>query len=484
MAYYIQSLKRQGLDSSNIESLDNEEALQYAKSMTNMYHNASNEKLMGDIFTSKNTSTMIIRKVLFPYASFLSNVKTRTLTDVKVLYSKQGKGERLDALRGVAASLSELAIYHGIRMTISYGAYLFVSSMLGWSPEDEDPEVLRELRKREKKLGRPMTDNEIEVEKKKIVLDILISREEKNFYSSLVSDFFSPVPAADGVLNSILNEYIVKPIQRSVYDEDYKEALSLENKERKNNMTSEEEADFKREYERNKFFTLWDRVGVDGGMLSIAPDAISNTWKFVRAARTGEVEMPDGKVRYLVGKDKDNAVTLMAFQLTHVLLLGPPDVTRNFANKGWKILEKSSLTPSQKNQWNTADAFVKKMGMDDVEESETVAIRSGGETWWSALNNSRTIPGGENKWHNSAFIISTLSKVSGLSAKEVIDRIPSEMLTADLNDQQKEKLFNLFKDDVKNNETKKVNKKIKDVTDFKEALDKNKEAAVFSKVMK
>ena len=100
------------------------------------------------------------------------------------------------------------------------------------------------------------------------------------------------------------------------------------------------------------------------------------------------------------------------------------------------------------------------------------------------MNNSRTIPGGENKWHNSAFIISTLSKVSGLSAKEVIDRIPSDMLTADLNDQQKEKLFNLFIDDVKNNETKKVNKKIKDVTDFKEAIDKNKEAAVFSEVMK
>ena len=80
MAYYLESLKKQNIDSNNIDwstHKSNDKALNYATQQVARQQNTSDVDLQGELFSSKDPVSQVFRKVAFPFANFLLNQKTR-----------------------------------------------------------------------------------------------------------------------------------------------------------------------------------------------------------------------------------------------------------------------------------------------------------------------------------------------------------------------------------------------------------------------
>ena len=84
----MQGLENQGVD---VNSLDwknhdwNTKAVDFAQNQVDRQQNVSDPDLQGKLFRSKDFLTQFARKVLFPFANFLTNQKTRMYADIVTL---------------------------------------------------------------------------------------------------------------------------------------------------------------------------------------------------------------------------------------------------------------------------------------------------------------------------------------------------------------------------------------------------------------
>ena len=88
LAYYIQAMDKKGISSNEIDwkqPLD-KDAARFAQQQVDRQQNTSDQDLQGDLFTSQSLTKQTIRKVLFPFANFLLNQKTRMYSDINTLY--------------------------------------------------------------------------------------------------------------------------------------------------------------------------------------------------------------------------------------------------------------------------------------------------------------------------------------------------------------------------------------------------------------
>jgi hypothetical protein len=477
MAYYMQSIKRQGGEFSLDKPLkSNMEAFEHAKMMTNLYQNASNDKVMGSLFSAKGQGYSFIRQTLFPYASFLQNFKTRTYTDVKIVAKNLGykwkdlkDSEAKQAMNGIIGSLQEIGTYAALRAMLGYGMWYLTKKMTGWDEEEEDPEILRELnRRKDRYLAKtkkplPEEDKMLSVEEANkiavelgfdkeydiptkfstihddlvgdIAWNIMYEREKKGLMTSLLQDVFSPMPATDDVVKGAFNEYILLPGQKAMLDIDFDKAVEEENEIRrttgKENMNPEQLKKFKEDFERDNYFSLYQGGGQNNqfGILSIAPRAVMDLVASHKAGANGEVVDDTGTViGYLVGEDLEYAKMYHNINGVRTLLLGAPDIARGITSSGRKINKKSMLSPDQKTTYDAAKLFSKKAGEPVITEDEIKAIRNGkyrdvGDIFANRYKDKRDL-----KVLAKIELINVISTLSGLNEFQVMDRLTKSSL--------------------------------------------------------
>ena len=154
-AYYKQSLKRQGLPSTDIDWANhetNKKAAEYAQNMLDEQQNVSDPDLQGKLFSSKSPTPRVIRKALFPFANFIMNATARKYSDIASLMSKTASSQdKKDAARSLGAYAIELVVFQAISIGLREFLYQRIRALLG--VEDDEEEVEKRMKKYKKGAG-------------------------------------------------------------------------------------------------------------------------------------------------------------------------------------------------------------------------------------------------------------------------------------------------------------------------------------------
>jgi hypothetical protein len=178
MAYYLDGLQKQKVNTDGINWNTheiNQEAANFAQQQVDRNQNVSDPDLQGEVFTSKKTGYIAVRKIVLPFATFILNQKTRMVNDVRAVTSKTASAaEKGDAARSLSGLLTEQAAFH----TMGY----FITNML--------TELAYDL----------IDEFEPEEDKKKRLANMF-----KGKKSTLVKDFISPIPPLDDSTTGLIN---------------------------------------------------------------------------------------------------------------------------------------------------------------------------------------------------------------------------------------------------------------------------------------
>ena len=141
LGYYIDALTKQGIDTSNMNwktHKPNAEALQYATQQTARQQNTSDTDLQGSLFSGKDTATQLARKVLFPFANFLLNQKTRMYNDVGNLFSKSNTTQdKVQAGKSLVGLVGETAAFNALGLFITQSLATVAKGIRGTDEDDE-----------------------------------------------------------------------------------------------------------------------------------------------------------------------------------------------------------------------------------------------------------------------------------------------------------------------------------------------------------
>ena len=180
IAYYMNDLKKQGIDPSNIDWSNhkvNKQAGAFAEQQVGRQQNVSDTDLQGDLFNSKNATSQVARKIFFPFANFLLNQKTRMYTDFNIALSKTAtKDDKRNAYRSLAGLGVETAVFNLLGLAVTQGLAA-VSQGLTGDDDEEDKEKAFENRKK----GRA---------------------------GNVVKDILSPIPPLDDLTLMMVNKVI------------------------------------------------------------------------------------------------------------------------------------------------------------------------------------------------------------------------------------------------------------------------------------
>ena len=232
LAYYYTAMEKKGVKPGDIDWTKplNKKAAQFAMDQVDRQQNISDQDLQGNLFTSQKFTPQLIRKMLFPFANFLLNQKTRMYADINTLWRNPtaNPGDKITAIK----SLGGLGIETLTFNTLGYGISQMLSTIAqGLMGEDEDDE--KEAR-RQKNLLQGRVGN-------------------------MISDIVSPLP--------ILNEVILQAGNV---------ALGI--------MQTEEDDPF-------LFFAHTDKTLIDQmGVLGIGIKKAKLLWNMIQLARTGTHE--------------------------------------------------------------------------------------------------------------------------------------------------------------------------------------------------
>jgi hypothetical protein len=142
IAYYLQGLKKQGINNTNIDWAThemNQKAADFAQQQVDRNQNVSDADLQGELFTSKKPGTVVARKIFFPFATFILNAKNRMVNDGRALFSKTSSTqERGEALRSLLALSAEQASFHTMGYFITNTMYKLAENMIDEVEPDDD----------------------------------------------------------------------------------------------------------------------------------------------------------------------------------------------------------------------------------------------------------------------------------------------------------------------------------------------------------
>jgi hypothetical protein len=142
LAYYKKKLKSLGVDTDNIDWSTHEintEAGDYAQRMTDRQQNFSDSDLAGEIMSNKKPIVQLLRKSLFPFASFGINKKAQLMGDMSVLYNPlSSSDDKKAAVASLASWGVEMAVYSGVSIFIGNVVYNFIANLMADYEEDEE----------------------------------------------------------------------------------------------------------------------------------------------------------------------------------------------------------------------------------------------------------------------------------------------------------------------------------------------------------
>ncbi len=181
LAYYIQELSKKGVDISGIDwsthKIEGDPAAK-AQFEVDRQQNISDADIQGELFSSKNPGAQMIRKILFPFASFQMNQKTRAFNDLRTILSRTASSQdRLSAGRSLSALPAESVTFQGIGFILSSFLAALALGLIAYDEDDEEA-YKREL-------------NSI-----------------KGRLRNIATDIISPVPALDDTLIRFLNLFL------------------------------------------------------------------------------------------------------------------------------------------------------------------------------------------------------------------------------------------------------------------------------------
>jgi hypothetical protein len=349
LSYYKQYLEMNNIDSSKInwdtwdqEIKDNKledinkEAILYADNMVNRNQNVSDERLAGELLSSQDEVMKIIRKTLFPYASFSINSRAKIATDVATIYN----WKRVDfkdvaiASKSLLGTLAEQAAFHTLNMSRLFLLGTIASLIYG----DDDDETEEEREKR-------------------------LKNASKFPIKSFMGDLVSPAPVLDEILVDVFDMF---SDDLSVTEKDVNDAVNKENERRALNyignagskfkMNPEEERKFREKYLRDHSYKLGtDYPGAKDsgkyGLFSVGYDQWKRFVDRYEMATTGEYIVTDqfGNTtkKYLGDQDK-NLVKLVYFIGDLPAIIGGSfKEGSQISNKIYKKIEENSYTYEQ-----------------------------------------------------------------------------------------------------------------------------------------
>jgi len=151
LAYYKQELNRMGVDTKAIEWEThklNKDAADYAQRKTDRQQNYSDSDLAGDLLRSKSPVVSMLRKTIFPFATFMLNKRSVLLGDISTLSNNMAsKEDKKSAGLSMASNAVEMAIFHSLSIFLASTVYNFLAEALaGGDEEDEEKKEARELK--------------------------------------------------------------------------------------------------------------------------------------------------------------------------------------------------------------------------------------------------------------------------------------------------------------------------------------------------
>jgi hypothetical protein len=193
LSFYINSLKKQGIDTRGIDWNThevNKKAADYAELMVSSQQNVNDSDMQGMLLTDKSSYAKAVRKALFTLMTFTLNQKTRIWSDMRTLSNKKltSEADRKEALLSLSGAIVELVSFHSISLGVSYIVLqALIDAMmeaLGYE-DDEDKEL----------------------EKKKLLMN-----KSASIAQSFLKDFIlPPMPIvgsyASGKVNEMMDEY-------------------------------------------------------------------------------------------------------------------------------------------------------------------------------------------------------------------------------------------------------------------------------------
>jgi hypothetical protein len=306
----------------------NKKAIIYADAMVSRQQNISDERLAGELLTSEDSLRKLLRKVVFPFASFSINQRARLVADINTLYvnyKNVSSEDRAIAIKSIAGTLAEQGVFQMINFALGMLLYEAAAAL---SDSDEDDE---EWKKR-------------------------MQNATKYPLKSFVADLASPNPIADDAViwtADKLLDMFGKPkkseIDQAVADEN--EMLLLMDKDP---MTEKQERNFREEFVKENTYQLSYNFtnGEEGkfGMISIAPDQYAKIMKNYEMAENGTFTneyMGKETTKYLTDKDKAIAKSVFyALEMPFTTGVGLKEMGQ-VANKTYSIIKKRGLTEDQ-----------------------------------------------------------------------------------------------------------------------------------------
>jgi len=204
LAYYKQELSRMGVDTKGIDwgtHKLNKDAADYAQRKVDRQQNYSDADLAGELLRNKAPIVALLRKTIFPFATFMLNKRSVLIGDVATLSNElASKEDKKSAGLSLASNAVEMALFHKLSLFIGTTIYgVLAEALAGDDEEDEKKKAERELKGKMFRV------------------------------KNVVNEYISPIPnitdnAVDDAINSLLE--ITGVDEKYRLPEDYKEDFS------------------------------------------------------------------------------------------------------------------------------------------------------------------------------------------------------------------------------------------------------------------
>jgi hypothetical protein len=318
--YYEKSLKKQGIDPSDIDYKDhevNEEAANYAQRMVDRQQNISDQDLAGNLFTDKNAKSQVLRNIFMPFASFRMNQASRLASDLSTLayYNVSTAEDKKIALLSLASFATEMAVFK----LLSAGVGIALGAAANaW-------------------LGRDESEEEEEKRKNNIY---------KGQVTSAITDVFSPLPVFDKMVQTGSATFL-SGVQEGL-DVTEEDKLALFNSK-------------PQDFLKNL------------GLYGMAADRLVEFGKLIDLSVTGEYTDDFGKQKNISEEEKSTLSTMIGPALLTNIGLGPSELAGVIRNSV-KLSKKKGDSPEKvEDKQNKENILQEEINNADTAEETNIA---------------------------------------------------------------------------------------------------------------
>jgi hypothetical protein len=329
-SYYIQGLKMRG-ESTDIDWKNHEvnvDAAQYAQHMVDRQQNVSDSALSGEFLASSDPARKIAKNVLFPFASFVLNQKSRMFADFSTITNRESSDQdRVSAARSLAGLATEMALFQGISFYIRYLILNQIAQAItGHEPDDEEKEET-------------------------------LRRQLEYSAGTMVKDIFSPIPLTDSyaidggqyMFDLISNTFSDSRVDAEKALIEYNESLL---KSDKSPLSDKDAEKWIEKFVEEKKFTIREYQNNQSvGMYGITLTKFNELMSAAKLAYEGEFERetPTGQKtkKYILDKDRDNLKNLFPALAVYNIIGFPAELSGLYRNVENHAKKTKSITEKQ-----------------------------------------------------------------------------------------------------------------------------------------